>query len=482
MARRIVIVGAGAAGVYTAYRLRQALGEACELTLLERSTRVGGNAMATRVGDVADECGAQFFHRGAQSRFMALLTELDLFDVAEVVRTPAGFTIWDRVERRRLLHLPATLEGLRSLGPGDWLRATKFGLFLAYSYALERWESDWTLTVAQWFARMHLLDDGFKHRVLAPFLYQFLSLPAGRIGEASAKYAVTYLVRTLFPGRSPEPAVPRIGRGRPTFEAYQSLVGLDEIHRRVLAAAHVSARIGAEVVEIRHDAGGSIEVVTTAGTLTADDVVLATDPHAAAAMLARGGTSAGDLIDGLRALEYAALPISMQHGQPTHMPERRGDWQPFNTIVDGESLTFSVWFGPMRPPLADGSLVPAFKSWGSPGLATAATATEFLAHQHHIPLPTAAFMATRDPLLARWQGQRGVWFAGGWTQWFDSQEAALLSAETIARGLAGAAHEPVPEHDARRGVQALLDRTAAHAPATVRGCLAHALDEVEVRG
>lgn len=447
MAPRIVIVGAGAAGVYTAYRLRQALGDDCTLTLVERSDRVGGNAMAVSVGDQRIECGAQFFHRGAQSSFMALIDELGLWDCCEVVRTAAGFTIWDRATRRRLLHLPATVAGFRSLGLGDWVRAAKFGLFLAYAWALERRESDWTLTVDAWLGRLWLLDHDFKHRVIKPFLYQFVSLPPLRLGEASAKYAVTYLIRTMFPGACVTPAVPRIGRARPTFEAYQSLVGIDEIHRRVLAAADVVPRLGTAVLAIRHLEGGTVEVVTSDGTLVADHVVLATDPHTSAGMLARGGTTAGDLIDGLRALEYAPLPISMQHGQPAHMPEHRADWQPFNTIVDGDAMMFSVWFGPMRPAAADGSLLPVFKCWGSPGLRPTDAADAFGTHEHFVPLPTGAFMATRDAVLTRWQGERRVWFAGGWTRWFDSQEAALLSAAAVAHGIAGTATHASAEPD-----------------------------------
>jgi predicted NAD/FAD-binding protein len=450
--------------------------------LLERSDRVGGNAMAVDVGDATIECGAQFFHRGAQSSFLQLLDELDLWDEAEIVRTAAGFTIWDRGARQRLLHLPSTVAGFRSLQFPDWVRATKFGLFLAYAYALERWESDWTITVDAWLARMHLLDDGFKHRVIKPFLFQFLSLPPLRLGEASAKYAVTYLVRTLFPGRGVVPVVPRIGRARPTFEAYQSLTGIDAIHRRVLAAAKVQPHTGRDVLAIRHGRERRVEVVTDVGTLHADHVVLATDPHTASGMLARGGTTARDLVDGLRALEYAPLPISMQRGVPGHMPERRGDWQPFNTIVDGDALMFSVWFGPMREAAADGSQLPVFKSWGSPRLQPTTTRDEFLALEHSVPMPTAAFMGTRDALLVRWQGEHGVWFAGGWTRWFDSQEAALLSADAVTRGIVGTAQQRVVDHDARAGVQQVLDRSSTYAPAILRGRLAHAIDEVEARG
>jgi glycine/D-amino acid oxidase-like deaminating enzyme len=486
MSRPIVIVGAGAAGVFTAHRLREAFGDSREIVLLERSGQIGGNASSTRIAGNTIECGAQFFHRGAQSTFMALLDSLDLWDACEVVRTAAGFTIWDRHAQRRLLHLPATIAGFRSLGVGDWGRAAKFGVFLAYAWALERWESDWTLTVDAWFARMRLLDDGFLHRVMKPFLYQFLSLPPDRIGEASAKYAVTYLVRTLFPGGGVAPPVPRLGRARPTFEAYQSLVGIDRIHRHVLAAADVRAETGTSVVEIRTGESGVVEVVTTRGTLLAEHVVLTADPHASAGMLAAGGTTDSALVDGLRALEYGRLPISVQHGNPSYMPDRRRDWQPFNTIVDGDAMMFSIWFGPMRPMNADGSPIEVFKSWGSPRLQPSTAADEVVGLEHYIPLPTARFIGNRDRLLARWQGARNVWLAGGWTQWFDSQEAALCSADAVTAGIVGTVartgerSEGAP--DARAPMHDLLVRASASAPAGAADRLAHAFDEVEARG
>jgi len=53
---------------------------------------------------------------------------------------------------------------------------------------------------------------------------------------------------------------------------------------------------------------------------------------------------------------------------------------------------------------------------------------------HFAPSP-AAIKAQR--VLATQQGRNGLWFAGGYTLPFDSQETALLSALTVAEGFAG---------------------------------------------
>jgi len=59
------------------------------------------------------------------------------------------------------------------------------------------------------------------------------------------------------------------------------------------------------------------------------------------------------------------------------------------------------------------------------------TSADFL---HVVPSP-AGIVSQR--VLATQQGRNGLWFAGGYTLPFDSQETALLSAITVAEGLGG---------------------------------------------
>jgi predicted NAD/FAD-binding protein len=71
---------------------------------------------------------------------------------------------------------------------------------------------------------------------------------------------------------------------------------------------------------------------------------------------------------------------------------------------------------------------------------------------HMVPSP-ASIQAQRA--LATQQGRNGLWFAGGYTLPFDSQETALLSAMTVAEGLAGGSartrrlrRQPAPDFSA----------------------------------
>ena len=502
MADRIVIIGAGAAGVFTAYRLREMYGQLHEIVLLERSNRVGGNTYSTTLQyggrDYNIDCGAQFFYKNPQASYVELLEQIGLFDEdddREIFSAPAGFTIWDRQADERLFYIPSRLRGFLRYGADDWERLIDFGIYLSYSFFLDRENpSNWMLSVDDWLERLHLMSPGFKTSVVKNFMYQFVSLPLHRIGEASALYAVTYFVRNVFGEPrvdEPDPDAPELP-GLPVFETYQSAIGLDGVLKRVLQAVGVQAKLNDPVNAVVTGPDGRLVVHAASGPIPADHVVFACDPGAAAAILAAGGTAPQALVDTLRGLDrdYVDLPISMQKDGTCYMPTDPDYWQPVNTIVDGDDVMFSAWFGPLRPKYGDAQRIPVFKSWGSPALQPAPCAFEFLAHEHRILLPTTRFVGLRDQLLANFQGAGGLWFAGGWTNWFDSQEAALDSATAVADRLPFAARPHtgparmvrVDHGRTERNLRRWLERMARHAPEDKRERLGHALEEVESRG
>jgi hypothetical protein len=111
------------------------------------------------------------------------------------------------------------------------------------------------------------------------------------------------------------------------------------------------------------------------------------------------------------------------------MPGEQCYWEAVSTVVDTpqQAVAFNAWFGPLRPPYDTNQLIPVFKSWGSPDLQSPDCNQEFFSHSHNVLLPTTTFMQLRNQLGA-YQNRNGLIFAGGWTDWFDSQEAALMSA------------------------------------------------------
>jgi len=493
---RIVIIGAGAAGVFTAYRLREMYGDRYEVVLLERSAKVGGNASSTTLKfgsrKYSIDFGAQFFHRGAQASYVGLLADLGLFDdPPQIQAKPTGITIWDRKAKEHRLWIPSHARGFLRYRPEDWKRLRGFATFMAYAFLLDRDQPNaWNLRVDKWCAGLKLLDNRFKEEVLHNFLYQFVTLPSDRIGEASALYAVTHFVRNVFGEAEIEEPDPDLAdpRGVETFEVYQSLIGLDGVMKRALEQAGVKPRLREPVRALKKQ-GDKIAVVTSKDTILADQVVFATDPGVAAQILDAGTLTAARQVASLRKLEYADLPISMQNGGSAWMPKDKNYWEAINTIVDGEQLYFTAWFGPLRRTYGGGKKIPVFKSWGSPSLDPDDSPHNFFAHQHRIMMPTTAFMEHREEIQAC-QGMDNVWFVGGWTRWFDSQEAALDSATDVAERIPGeprtgtgrATMVPIDRDRQRKRIDRWLHRIARRAPLDERKKLLALMDEVEARG
>ena len=117
---RVVIIGAGAAGVFTAYRLHETYGDAFEIVLIEKGDRIGGNAFSTSLEfggrRYSIDCGAQFFYKKPQPSYVKLLGDLG------VRRTPPGFetratgiTLWDRQTGNRAVWIPVAPRGVSAL-------------------------------------------------------------------------------------------------------------------------------------------------------------------------------------------------------------------------------------------------------------------------------------------------------------------------------------------------------------------------------
>lgn len=475
---RVVIIGAGAAGVFTAYRLHERLGDAVEIVLLEQGSRAGGNTLTTPLTidgqPYSIDCGAQFFAAGPQPDYVQLIADLGLTEPpASIDSRPTGLTLWDGTADQRRLWIPGQTSGFLRYRAEDWARLIQFAKFLVYASILDRAKGDnWTLSVDDWLQSLSLLSDEFKDEVVRPLLYQFVTLPADRIGEASARYAITYLVRNAS-----------------TFEVLQSRIGLDGILQRALTAAGVTPRLNEPVLAVSRDASGTLQVTTTVETMSADEVVFAIDPPSAAAVLDAGAFPAPALITALGQCEYDDLRISLQQGAPCWMPGDSQYWEAVNTIADASGFRFSVWFGPLRDPLAGGGRIPVFKSWATPDLDPVSCPATFFSHVHRILMPTTSFMAQREEVRSH-QGEHRVWFAGGWTTWFDSQEAALVSATAVANAIAapgGMAHDvdsmPAFDHAQQRGsLGRWMAGVARHAPQDHRAELQRLVDEMDVRG
>ncbi len=114
---------------------------------------------------------------------------------------------------------------------------------------------------------------------------------------------------------------------------------------------------------------------------------------------------------------------------------------------------------------------PVFKSWGAPNLESHGCGSEFFSHVHKVLLPTTAFIQLRS-LLGDYQNRNGLMFAGGWTTWFDTQEAALMSAMNVAEmlqssGVSKPSPKPASSYDSSvipAQVKSWIEMTLENAP------------------
>ena len=111
---RIAVVGGGISGLVAAYRLRRALGDSADLTVIEGRARLGGVLRTRAVGGEPVDLGAEAFV-GRRPEVPALLRELG---IADQLVHPAGLRplVW---AGGRTYPLPGrTLMGIPS-GPGS---------------------------------------------------------------------------------------------------------------------------------------------------------------------------------------------------------------------------------------------------------------------------------------------------------------------------------------------------------------------------
>ena len=88
---RLAIIGAGVGGCSSAYFAHRLM-PSCEITVYERSDRIGGRVYSIEVEGQSVEIGAAFF-KGSHQLLIGLLKELDI--EAKPLHTPSSIGIWN---------------------------------------------------------------------------------------------------------------------------------------------------------------------------------------------------------------------------------------------------------------------------------------------------------------------------------------------------------------------------------------------------
>ena len=421
--RRVGIVGAGTAGVSLAWLLDGAH----DVVLLEAAATIGGNIRGVPVDldghSFVVDMGAQYFHPGPYPLYTALLQEIGLHPGSAVSAGshafPASITVTaDGEPAPRFVSPILPDRAWPLLAPWNAAGIGAFGAAFPAAKWREIFQESWMVTLEEWLPTLGLSRAQWEGMLL-PWA---ASLFSGSIEQArglSARAVMIFAAKAL-------PPVP--------WEQVVYYVldpGMGEALRRMLArCSTVDVRTGASVQHVlRHTDGGFRIACGDGKTLEVDDLVLACSGPGTLRLL-EGLAGTGAQQDSLRGIEFHDARLAL-HTDPTYVPLNPFLWSFLNCHVRGPWCEASMWMGPVLAGAPFATAAKLWKSWTTHRELPAQVLREE-AFEHMLPTPATI---RAQAALRTLQGRDGLWFAGGYTRPYDSQETALRSAVGIALGL-----------------------------------------------
>lgn len=337
---RVVVVGAGIAGLAAARALCQSAPEGTEVLLVEGSTRIGGKLRVSPVAGIDVDEGAEAMLCRAPEG-VALATEVGLTDAITHPVTTSASVLADGVRRR----LPAgTVMGI----PAGAEAVGDSGLFSEQTLARLVAEPDLPgrplgedEDVAVGALVAERLGRQVVERLVDPLLggvyagrADLLSLRATVPTLATALTRTGSLVRAVRHLRSTTPTA-----GGPVFATLRG--GLGSLPDAVVRAGGPQVRLGLPVRDIRRTPTGfrlTAGPVPTPTYLDADAVVVAVPAAKAAGMLT--GVAPWAAAE-LRAIEYASVAVVTLAYQGVTFPSTSGVLVPAGEGRAVKAVTFS---------------------------------------------------------------------------------------------------------------------------------------------
>jgi len=445
---KVVIIGAGAAGVFTGFQLQKYAPDKFDITIFDKNDAVGGNARGHdgewQGQKVHIDCGAQFFYETTEPTYCDMLRDEGFFDEAGlIVESAVGMSVWNATEKHIEFAVADNILGILEAvakHPGDWVHFLEFTVA-----AIDKFFSDdWTETFGDWLEGIWLSGDTdaktkFKNKIVRPLMYQFGLMPPGELDKLSALGVVYFFVGSL---PWPEHKQPPQGQEPKTapFHLYTSNIGLDGIQKRLLTKYGLTAQLNTTIASISPQAQGGGWIVTAQdGTQTlADELVFATNPHATMAMLPNDSAFA-ELRDLLSGMPYQSVDIHVQQSPSSpYVSPDKDDWTVANVAfvedTNGNTSDYmlSIWFGPLKGKPGDDF----WKSWGSPNLEPGNQPPPWVLQTHQEVVYIPDYVVRRDKLgSSEYQGVNSLWYAGGYIIDYDTQDSCLKSGRIIAERL-----------------------------------------------
>jgi len=424
--RRVGIIGGGMAGMATAWLLDGS----ADIQLFEGRDSIGGNVRTVDVlvdgHSYRVDVGAQYFHPGPYPTYTQLLQTLGLYppDTGGSHTFAASITVADPSEGKPRFVSPV-LPGRAWPLLAPWNRDGIQAFSKAFSAAQRREQLNlpWGLTLGEWLPTLGLSPAQWEGMIL-PWAASIASGDIEQARSMSARAAMVFAAKAL-PPKATDPIV--------YYVLEQGMI--EALDRMAAQFSTVQTHVGSAVASVSRTAQGTF-LIQAGGGLSAevDDVVFAASGPATLALL--GGVSGTALQRAaLQGIEFFDARL-MLHTDPAYAPSNPAYRSFLNCQIEGGFCEASMSLADVLTP-APGAAPPAlWKSWVTHRSSLPTQVLHDASFRHL--LPSAASIHAQSALRAL-QGQSGVWFAGGYTQPYDSQETALLSAMSVADGIGAAA-------------------------------------------
>ncbi|WP_069761849.1 protoporphyrinogen oxidase [Streptomyces sp. LUP47B] len=333
---RVVVIGAGIAGLAAAHRLAQ---RGARVTVLEASDRVGGKLLPGEIAGARVDLGAESM-LARRPEAVALAREVGLDDRLQPPAT-ATASIWTRgalrpMPKGHVMGVPGTAEALAGVLSEEGLAR------IQQDAELPRTEVGDDVAVGEYVAAR--LGREVVDRLIEPLLGGVYAGDAYRISMRSAVPQLFQVARThtsLTEGvREIQARMAANQQTGPVFMGVEGGVGTLPLAVADSVRAHGGEIVtGVPVTELRREPSGGWRVVAADRVLHADAVIVAVPAPAAAGLLRAEAPEAATELDTVEYASMALVTLAYRRADTT-LPAGSGFLVP---PVDGRTIKASTF-------------------------------------------------------------------------------------------------------------------------------------------